>query len=78
MAAGVVISEETQQTHAGKRRRRNEISPTFTPVGAFSSMRYLRFLKSAVEALSKKIDQASKDRIAGDAVLAEKIVELLP
>jgi hypothetical protein len=34
---------------------------------------HLSYLRPAVEALGEKIDQANKDRIAGDAMLAEKI-----
>ena len=36
---------------------------------------HLSYLRPAVEALGEKIDQANKDRIAGDAMLAEKIDE---
>lgn len=34
---------------------------------------HLSYLRPAVEALDQKLDQANKDRAAGDAVLAEKI-----
>ena len=34
---------------------------------------HLSYLRPAVEALGEKLDQANKDRIAGDAMLAEKI-----
>ena len=36
---------------------------------------HLSYLRPAVEALGEKIDQANKDRIASDAMLAEKIAE---
>src|SRR5687767_12650107 len=34
---------------------------------------HLNYLRSAVEALAKKLDQANDNRIAGDAMLAGKI-----
>jgi hypothetical protein len=34
---------------------------------------HLSYLRPAVEAVDKKIDQANKDRIAGEAMLAGKI-----
>src|SRR5262245_47574532 len=34
---------------------------------------HLSYLRPAVEALGQKLDQANKDRIAGDTMLAEKI-----
>ena len=34
---------------------------------------HLSYLRPAVEALGEKLDQANKDRAAGDTVLAEKI-----
>ena len=34
---------------------------------------HLSYLRPAVEALGEKLDQANKDRAAGDAMLADKI-----
>ena len=34
---------------------------------------HLSYLRPAVEALAQKLDQANKDRAAGDAMLGEKI-----
>lgn len=34
---------------------------------------HLSYLREAIEALSRKLDQVNKDREAGDAMLAEKI-----